>query len=210
MGLSPAEQLAANSLRVPIRKSEFIRSRWLARYCMGTTETIARGPHGNPIWPTGWRGSISHKSGHVAVAVVPANANVSLGIDLERGDRVGAHLAAKICSKQEIELLKSVSDKLRDSQNASGDADGHGLLGAVFSLKEALFKAHFPIGEKFFYFHDAEISSLEFDLQSGSAQGKVKIATSEKTPAGSAFSCSFQFIELDGVRHVLSLVKTKI
>lgn len=207
--LSTAEQLMANSLRVPTRRTEFMRSRWLAKRLMGSTETIGRGPHGNPIWPLGWQGSITHKSGHVAVAVTPQGADFSIGIDLERGDRVGEHLAAKICTPSELELLSRLeSQLLQEHQPAQVFPWRFGLLGAVFSIKEALFKSHFPIGQKFFYFHDAEISSIEFNLVNGIARGQVCIDTSPTTLAGTEFQAGFKFLDLDGARHVLSAVKT--
>lgn len=198
----------ANSLRVPIRQQEFIRSRWLCRYLMKTDQTIGRGVHGNPLWPADWNGSITHKYGHVAVTVIPQSQNLSPGIDLEGGDRVGEHLAAKICNQAELELINRVSSKFNNQSLLSSSTPFSSLLGVVFSIKEALFKSHFPLGKKFFYFHDAQIDSLQLDGPQGTANGRVLIDTSPLTPSNTPFTANFSCLTMDEKAYFLSAVST--
>jgi 4'-phosphopantetheinyl transferase EntD len=72
---------------VPARRREFRTGRACARRCL---ERLGRppgpigcGPRGEPLWPTGVVGSITHCAGLRACAVAPAAAVRALGIDAE-------------------------------------------------------------------------------------------------------------------------------
>ena len=84
--LLPAEEhLVAKA--VAKRRREVTNARTCARRALaglGIAETaIPRGPKGQPIWPTGVVGSITHTTGYVAAAVAHAAKVRSIGVDAE-------------------------------------------------------------------------------------------------------------------------------
>ena len=209
--LSDIERAHASSIRAPMRRQEFVRSRWLVRHLTGTDEILKRGPHGEPSWPRGWTGSITHKDGIAAVCIVSEKRQRSLGIDLERADRVGSHLTRKILVPAECQILsEAFATKLGEADSGPGMGEGAEILGAAFSVKESLFKSHFPLGKTFFYFHDAEITSAQKTRRGGKVAGVVKIATTPHHPPGSSWNGTFLKIEMDAKSYVLSCVQTEI
>jgi 4'-phosphopantetheinyl transferase EntD len=106
---------------------------------------IARAGSGAPVWPDGLVGSISH-SPEAAIAVVGRRDDyVGLGVDLEERGRGPSPRAARlVCRPSEMEWV---------------DVDsGLDRLAMLFSAKEAVFKALFPIEEVWLGFADAELS----------------------------------------------------
>jgi 4'-phosphopantetheinyl transferase EntD len=106
---------------------------------------IGRGPGGEPVWPTGVVGAISH-SGDVAVAVVGRAANYAgLGVDVERRSPGLSERGARlVCRPAEIDWALG---------------DGGGLRRTMlFSAKEVIFKALYPIERVWLGFGDAELT----------------------------------------------------
>jgi len=114
--------------------------------------TIGRGPLGQPLWPAGYVGSISHcqllnKTWAAAVVGVAAKYG-NLGIDLEpRARNLAEGLARRICSAQELAWIV-------DPQSPQGRQ----RLLQIFSAKEALFKLLSPLAEVTFGFDEAELT----------------------------------------------------
>lgn len=108
---------------------------------------ISSGLKGEPIWPKGLLGSISHTE-ELALAVVTANKNIlALGIDLELQKRkIPLKLKERICSKSEIAWCELEQENLRT------------LI--IFSAKESIYKALYPLCNKFFGFKAVELSPL--------------------------------------------------
>ena len=114
---------------------------------LGDLEDVAigRGPAGEPLWPAGVVGAISH-AGDVAVAIVGrARDYAGLGIDIEEVSRdLSPKVARLICRPAEIAWV---------------DVDaGLERLIMLFSAKEAVFKALFPIERVWLGFGDAELT----------------------------------------------------
>ncbi len=123
---------------------------------------ILNGDGGEPLFPPGYVGSISHTL-DIAAAVVGRGAQyLSLGIDIESADR---------------KINKSVIDKIGTPQEkrwVKEDAAKRGLM--VFCAKESVFKALFPMHRKRMNFldvathweeeHQAFISTLLTDFGS--------------------------------------------
>jgi 4'-phosphopantetheinyl transferase EntD len=63
------------------------------------------------------------------------------------------------------------------------------IIALIFSAKEALFKCHFPLGRKMFWFHDADVSQI--DVKTGQIELTVLIDTSPKTLKGTVTSGNF-------------------
>lgn len=131
--LWPEEQ-PAMARAVPARRQEFAAGRAAARAAMAQIgwagQGLPVGPDRAPVWPGGLVGSISH-AGPWAGAIVARQADwAGLGLDLEPATPMPADLAPMV--------------------RAPGDDDA-GLLPApmaaklIFSVKEAAFKAQFPL-----------------------------------------------------------------
>jgi 4'-phosphopantetheinyl transferase EntD len=115
-----------------IRRAEFATGRSCAHRALGAidadVEAIGRGSRGQPLWPVGITGSISHAGGLAAALVAPVSASLTcLGIDLEQ---VGA---------VEDELWPEVMDATEQAACAAA------IDPAVFGAKEAAFKALYPV-----------------------------------------------------------------
>ena len=123
------------------RQIEFLRTRWLVNNVCGVNVDYEVGE--GIAWPTGIKGSVAHKDGHVAVAVSRELEIIGVGIDLEKILTLRPHLAENIMSENEQEKFNSPLD---------------GLI--IFTVKEALFKCHYPVGKIRFYFHDAVVCEL--------------------------------------------------
>jgi 4'-phosphopantetheinyl transferase EntD len=132
------------------RKSEFALGRAAARRALaelGLRESgpVLRGEGRDPLWPEGFVGSITH-CGSWAIAVVAKRENVkTVGIDLEDVDRVPTEeIAYLVCNEIERRWV-------------FGGEDAQLRLAMLFSAKESIYKALYPLGRCFFDFHAAEL-----------------------------------------------------
>lgn len=171
--LDPAEAAYADTLRHDTRRAEFRRSRYLIRALTGFFGPLPKNPEGDPTWPPETLGSLTHKDGYIGVALAPADACRGLGLDAELVSKMKAGFEPRIASDAESRLL--------DAEAARQKVPRTQLLALVFSFKEALFKAHFPLGRRMFYFLDAEVTALT----ETAIAAKVLVPTSPYSPAGS-------------------------
>jgi 4'-phosphopantetheinyl transferase EntD len=106
---------------------------------------IGRGPSGEPLWPAGIVGAISH-AGDLAIAIVGRQDDYAgLGIDVEQLSRgLTARAARLVCTPAEMVWANPEADTTR--------------LTMLFSAKEAVFKALFPIEGVWLGFGDAELT----------------------------------------------------
>lgn len=151
-----AEIVAAVSSE--LRRIQFAAGRLAARSALrsaGATGdlTILQGEKGEPIWPAGWIGSIAH-TGEIAVAAVAPAHRVSglhgLGVDIEVARRVlRPDLGRRICTQNEIVSLPK--DDLQRSF----------ALIRIFSAKEAVYKAVYPLIQQFLEFRDVELDPFD-------------------------------------------------
>ncbi len=105
---------------------------------------LRRGPAGEPVWPGGIVGAISH-SGDLAVAIVGRQSDyLGLGLDVEQlSPGLSARAARLVCTPSEMAWV--------------GDAGASSRGTILFSAKEAVFKALFPIERVWLGFGDAEL-----------------------------------------------------
>ncbi|WP_440903690.1 4'-phosphopantetheinyl transferase family protein [Catenovulum sp. SX2] len=142
------------------RAAEFVAGRYLAWLALQqlTGQNQAVLPIGEdraPIWPKGVVGSISHSNGHVVVVVKPAAEQSSLGIDIEQilSNDKAQTLYKEFINPDELTVL-----------NSSGDFSAHDfalLVSLVFSAKEAIYKAYYPLVQTFFSFDAVELTSID-------------------------------------------------
>ncbi len=167
-GLSDESQRLLRQISHPARRLEFLRARYLVRVATGLDSDPARDGDGVIRWPEGLVGSVSHSLGDVIVATAPRGVFASIGIDLERPSRIRAELAAKICTPGDLELV----------------ASGLITVAEVFAAKEALFKCHFPLGRKRFWFLDAELATVVRNESGAQLALRVLVDSGPATTAG--------------------------
>jgi len=137
---------------VPKRQAEFLAGRHLARgalHHMGAPLLdVGIGPQRQPLWPAGYHGSITHSDG-VALVVLARQSGMLVGVDLEKvmPVDVATAVAPQVLSATEVRCLGIARDM------------DPGLLTLVFSAKETLFKALFPVVGRFFDFSAAELGA---------------------------------------------------
>lgn len=134
---------------VPSRRREFLWGRRCARAALAAAGGDPGAPlrvdaERRPEWPDGWTGSISHAAGVAAAMAGPARDHPWLGLDVESFDAL-AHL-------DEIGPLVATATE-RSRLDRAED------LLAVFSAKEALFKALRP--GRFMDFDAAELIAFD-------------------------------------------------
>lgn len=147
--LFPQEE-AVVARAVPSRRSEFRTARSCAREALAalgiSAVPIPRGQYGEPCWPSGVVGSITHCTGYRAAAVALEADFASIGIDAEPDESLPDDVFAEVVTPTEARLLA----------DRAGTATDQGRL--LFCAKEATYKALFPLTGRWLEFHDIEIS----------------------------------------------------
>nr|WP_212761660.1 alpha/beta hydrolase [Nocardia uniformis] len=139
------------------RLREITQARTAARQALnslGHTEVpVLRGPKREPIWPDGVVGSITHKEGYYAAAVADAGEVRSIGIDAEDHAALPEAALSPAALPEELAWLQEV-----------GEQGGVHWDRVLFSAKESVYKAWFPLTGRYLGFHDAH---LTFDPEAG-------------------------------------------
>ena len=147
--LEPIEEEALGARAIQRRRTFFTLGRAAARDAMAelgfAAAAIGRGSGGEPLWPDGLVGAITH-AGDLAIALVGRRSDyVGLGVDVEELSRGPSPRAARlICRPSEMEWVDP--------------GGGTERLAMLFSAKEAIFKALYPIEQVWLGFGDAELS----------------------------------------------------
>ena len=146
----PAKLITA----VEKRRGEFLAGRAMAKaaLCLLGLEAqeIPIGPDRAPIWPAGSIGSISHARGHAAAIVMRAGEARHLGADIEAYASPRAQAAiAKIALTDTDRAVLQGYDNLPAAH----------LAALIFSAKETLFKALYPVVRAHFGFEAASLAA---------------------------------------------------
>lgn len=155
---------------VPKRQAEFLAGRMLAQRAvnvLGAAGPVIRGSLGEPLWPKGVRGSISHSGGRVGVWATSANWHPGLDIEHLVTPREADAIRAGVLTEAERQFALSRAE-----------------LTAVFSAKEALFKGLFPHVGRRFGFSSAELVALP---KANGLTLKLTCALAERLPSGQKF-----------------------
>jgi 4'-phosphopantetheinyl transferase EntD len=137
IGTMSAKEARAVALAADKRKREFATARLLAREGLERFFDV-RGfdlindAERAPIWPEGISGSISHSNVRAWVALVDG-AFGTIGIDGEHRDELERDLWHMTMLDREVAFLETLDESIR----------GRRAL-ALFSAKEALYKAQYP------------------------------------------------------------------
>ncbi|EHN8921619.1 TPA: enterobactin synthase subunit EntD [Enterobacter asburiae] len=131
------------------RKAEHLAGRIAAAHALPDRTVPGIGPSGEPLWPEGVSGSITH-SGTQAMAVVVRHPDVLVGIDCEAilPDREAREIKDGIVDAQEAICLTH-----------SGYPFALALT-LAFSAKESLFKALFPQMKIYMGFEWARVTEI--------------------------------------------------
>ncbi len=108
----------------------------LSELALGALPVATR--NGAPLWPRGVVGSIAHSRDLVLALVGRRRSWFAIGVDLETQRRVGAKVAERVLNDRERRHLTDAT--------------------ALFSAKEAVYKAVNPLLGEFLSFRDVEIT----------------------------------------------------
>jgi 4'-phosphopantetheinyl transferase EntD len=143
------ERVIARS--VDKRRHEFTAVRGCARRALSKLGVapmpILPGEQGGPRWPAGIVGSMTHCAGYRAAAVAAADEMVTVGIDAEPNDGLPGGVLGDIAVPRELERLPAL-------RVAVPGVHWDRLL---FSAKESVYKAWFPLARRWLGFEDAEL-----------------------------------------------------
>ena len=157
--LPEEEPLIARS--VAKRRREFITVRHCARVALGELGVppapILKGDKGEPCWPDGIVGSLTHCTGYRGAVVGRSAAVRSVGIDAEPHDTLPHGVLDAISLPEERGEIPQVM---------SADLHWDRIL---FCAKEATYKAWFPLTKRWLGFEDAHIT---FEADSSGSTGR--------------------------------------
>jgi 4'-phosphopantetheinyl transferase EntD len=146
------EERAALGRPVEKRRREFVTARACARRALAQLglppSPIAAGERGQPLWPAGVVGSITHCDGYRACAVGRAGELAGLGIDAEPHLPLPAGVIGEIARVEERPLLARLA---REQPTVHWDR-------LLFCAKETVYKVWFPIAHRWLGFDDAVLS----------------------------------------------------
>jgi 4'-phosphopantetheinyl transferase EntD len=148
-GLFPAEQAALGRV-AECRRRDFTVARACARRALGQLglppAAILPGPRREPCWPSGVVGSITHCPGYRAAAVARRARLASVGIDAEVAEALPEGVLDKVTLPEERSWMRVLS------------GTGVAWDRVVFSAKESVYKAWFPLARRWLGFEDAVVT----------------------------------------------------
>jgi 4'-phosphopantetheinyl transferase EntD len=149
-GLFPEEE-ALVAKAVEKRRREFTTARGCARSALAALGVppapILAGERGAPRWPPGFVGSITHCAGYRAAAVARARDMLTIGLDAEPDQVLPDGVLAVISLPGERARLGDLAVT----------APGTCWDRLLFSAKESVYKAWFPLTRRRLGFEDADI-----------------------------------------------------
>ncbi|GAB2756652.1 4'-phosphopantetheinyl transferase family protein [Sinomonas soli] len=141
-----AEEVAAVAGCTAVRRADFAAVRACAREALAelgmAPAPLVPGADGAPVWPAGIVGSMTHCPRYGAAAVAPARAVASLGIDAEPN----APLPAGV-----LDLVACAGERAATAPGAWRGVAADRLL---FSAKEAVYKAWYPLTGRWLGFEE--------------------------------------------------------
>ncbi len=168
-GLSVPETIQRS---VPKRRQEFFYGRLSARQAIRQLKVdfdgqIPMAKDRQPVWPDGLVGSITHCANYAAAMIASRSDYHGLGIDAETvmPEQQASRLADSIATPAELARLAVQVPDLATQ------------VSLLFSAKESIYKALYPVTRQFLEFHDVELidagspGELVFTVDTGSPGG---------------------------------------
>ncbi|MFE2376991.1 4'-phosphopantetheinyl transferase [Streptomyces sp. NPDC059398] len=160
------EEAALVAKAVDKRRHEFTTVRTCARRAMEKLgvppQPVLTGERGAPRWPEGLRGSMTHCDGYRAAALVRSADLASLGIDAEPHAPLPHGVLDTVSLPAERERLAGLAAR----------RPGVHWDRLLFSAKESVYKAWFPLTGKWLGFEEADIHV--WDATGGATQGRFR------------------------------------
>lgn len=146
------EEEAALGRAVEKRRREFTTARACAREALAGLGLpplpIPSGARGEPCWPAGIVGSITHCRGYRACALARERQLLAIGIDVEPNEALPEGVLAEIARAEEL-------PQLRELERIAPKIHWDRLL---FSAKESVYKVWFPLARRRLGFEDAVLA----------------------------------------------------
>ncbi|WP_066368532.1 4'-phosphopantetheinyl transferase family protein [Herbidospora mongoliensis] len=143
------EEEAIISRSVEKRRREFTTARVCARDALRMlgrpAAAILPGVRGEPLWPDGVTGSITHCAGYRGAVLGTRSEVAAIGIDAEQNEPLPNGVLAAIGLPQERRLIR---DLLREHPSIRWDR-------MLFCAKESVYKSWFPLVNRWLGFEDA-------------------------------------------------------
>lgn len=159
-----AEEERSVGRAVQKRRREFTTGRGCARLALRRLGidpvAIPNGERGEPLWPSGVVGSITHCHGYRACAVARAEDVLAVGIDAEVHEPLPAGVLEAVAFGRELAM---VADR----------GAGVCLDRLLFSAKESVYKAWFPLAGRWLGFEDVD---LEIDVGAAAFDARLLVA----------------------------------
>jgi 4'-phosphopantetheinyl transferase EntD len=134
------------------RRREFRTARACARAALSQLgvepQAIPSGERGAPQWPAGTVGSITHCDGYRAAALAREADLATIGIDAEVDAALPDGVLDDVALPEERQALRVLA---REEPGLSWDR-------LLFSIKESVYKAWFPLAERWLGFEDARVA----------------------------------------------------
>lgn len=167
---------------VQSRIDEFVTARSCARRALQqlgvAPVALPSGPHREPLWPQGHVGSITHCEGYRAAAVARREDVQSVGIDAERHDALPADVLSLVTTGNERDWLTHAPTGLHWDR-------------LIFSAKESVYKAWFPLTQAWLGFDDVCIT-----VNAAAGEFSARLLPGSRAPGGRSledFSGRFLF-----------------
>lgn len=112
---------------------------------------LLRLPDGQVSWPEGVVGSISHTEGFAGAIVGWKSEFQSIGLDIEKRNRVPSTLWDRVFTEREKENLSQFPKEIQSEKATE-----------IFSLKEAFYKFQWPLTHQFLGMRDVEWKVRQF------------------------------------------------
>ncbi len=153
---------------------------------------VGGGAQGEPLWPAGVVGSISHSKTLAAAVVADAARCGGIGLDIEEwADHAAAEaMPGLVVSVRELAYLGGFEREMARER----------LLTLVFSAKESFYKGAFGAVGRFFDFNAIELARL--DLDAGSLRFTLTETLSPQFQLGQSITVECRML---GAAHVASL-----
>ena len=185
--LSRAEE-ARLSTASACRQAEFRAGRAAAAAAlralgMPRPGTIGVGREGQPLWPAGFVGSITHTPGHCAATVARSDHFRGLGIDVEACEPLDEALRPIVLDERERAMLGEVP---------GGSSP---LCKLLFCAKEAVFKCLYPSIGQFLDFDDVSVS---LDTATGRFSASIRARTGPRQ-IGGRFAADLEYVYVSAI-----------
>jgi 4'-phosphopantetheinyl transferase EntD len=168
------EEAAIVANAVDKRRREFMAARACAHRALTRLgvqlSPILTGERGVPIWPEGVVGSITHCTGYRAAAVAHVREVLTIGIDAEPNEGLPSDVLTLISLKPERVMLAELAE-----------LDGTCWDRLLFSVKETVYKAWFPITGHILDFKDVQVT---INPAEGTFSARILISASAHGKSG--------------------------